>query len=514
MWASIRADHIVGHGVTRHPASMPQEDFDVIVFLCKKAREIARLALVAICVAAQLCAPAHADAQGPAAAGSARVSGTVFDSLDHRPLSDAIVQLIEAPPGGHSYATTSDSLGHFAIDSVVAGNYIVGFLHPLLDTLGISAPYDTVLVEERAAMRVALVVPGERLFERGICGDTAKKDSVGMIVGHVSDAATGAPMAGSAVTLEWQTLVFGSGGVHTEMRYMHGSTTGEGWFAMCGLSEDQYQMHAEKGARATGLIDVDIHAHDVARLSLLLGSDPSAQAPDSASRSGASLSGMVTSHDGHPLEGAQVVVDGSTVSATTDARGAFSLTGLPDGTRMAEARALGYEPVRVRVEPSRTEPRSVKIEMGKRVATLDAVTIYGKRSQRLRDLTGFADRQRKGFGRFITRQQIDERNALSACDLLRQVPGLNVMDDGTAGCTANIRGATTGVSAGSTRAGPHLCEPTIYLDNVPFGGTFSEFTHTVLPRDIMGIEVYTNSTEPPQFSGACGAIVVWTRTGA
>jgi hypothetical protein len=61
--------------------------------------------------------------------------------------------------------------------------------------------------------------------------------------------------------------------------------------------------------------------------------------------------------------------------------------------------------------------------------------------------------------------------------------------------------------------GPHLCEPTVYEDNIAFGGTFSEFARSVPPHDIMGIEVYTTATEPPQFPGACGVIVVWTRTG-
>ncbi|MDQ2768677.1 MAG: carboxypeptidase regulatory-like domain-containing protein [Gemmatimonadota bacterium] len=474
---------------------------------------IARRARFAICLAAAICAPSVVVAQAAGAPGSARVTGIVFDSLDNRPLGDATVQIIEAPPGRHSYAANSDSLGRFAIESVHAGNYIVGFLHPLLDTLGISAPYDSISVAESSAIRITLAVPGERLLVRAICGDAAKKDGGGMIVGHVSDAVTGAPLSGSAVTLEWPTLVFGSGGPHTETRSLHGSTTREGWFAMCGLSEDEYQLHAEKGARSTGLIDVAVRSHDIARLSLLLGAGPSAPAADSASRGGASLAGIVTAHDGHPLEGVQVVVDGSATSATTDARGAFALAGLPDGTRMAEARALGYEPVRVLVEPSRTERRSVTIAMGKRVNTLDAVTVFGKRSQRLRDLTGFAERKQKGFGRFITRQEIDERNVFSACDLLRRVPGVNVMDDGTTGCTANIRGATTGASPVGTRAAPHLCEPTVYEDNVPFGGTFSQFSRTVLPKDIMGIEVYTSATEPPQFFGACGVIVVWTRTG-
>ena len=321
-------------------------------------------------------------------------------------------------------------------------------------------------------------------------------------------------MPGSAVTLQWPALVFGSGGPHTETQTLRATTTREGWFAICGLHEDDYALHAEKGARATGLIEVAVRPHDVARLSLLLGGGAPAPERGSVAGGGAALSGIVRSSDGHPLEGAQVAVDGSAAIATTDARGAFALSGIPNGTRMAEARALGYEPTRVRVEPSRTEPRTVTIAMKKRVATLNEVTVFGRRTQRMRDLTGFAERRQRGFGRFMTREEIGERNVLSACDLLRHFAGVIVIDDGMMGCKVNIRGATSGASPVGMGAVPNLCQPTLYQDNVPYNGSLSELAHTVSPRDIMGIEVYTSATEPPQFPGLCGAIVVWTRTGA
>ena len=58
-----------------------------------------------------------------------------------------------------------------------------------------------------------------------------------------------------------------------------------------------------------------------------------------------------------------------------------------------------------------------------------------------------------------------------------------------------------------------LCEPKVYRDNLLFSGSLSEFSQSTSPHDIMGIEVYSTATEPPQFQGSCGVIVVWTRTG-
>jgi hypothetical protein len=176
-------------------------------------------------------------------------------------------------------------------------------------------------------------------------------------------------------------------------------------------------------------------------------------------------------------------------------------------------RALGYSPVRVSIEPSRAEPRTVAIVMGKRVETLDAVTVYGKAPPVRRDFTGFTERQKKGFGKFITESEIDEQHVLSVCDLLRRETGLVVQDEGMSACRVQIRGAVSGADAGGARAVPHPCEPTIYEDAIRFGGTVAEFTRTVPPHDIMGIEIYTAATQPAQFQGGCGSIVEWTRQG-
>jgi hypothetical protein len=159
---------------------------------------------------------------------------------------------------------------------------------------------------------------------------------------------------------------------------------------------------------------------------------------------------------------------------------------------------------------SRSEAKAVTITMSKQVATLDAVTVFGTRGRPLRDLTGFMDRKSHGFGHFITQKEIEQENAASTCELLRRVPEVDVRVVGGTGCTANIRGS----SSGGSSQGVHLCEPKVYRDNMPFSGTLSELSQSMSPHDIMGVEVYSTATEPPQFQGSCGVIVVWTRSGA
>ncbi len=463
-------------------------------------------------IAAMLAAlpPVRAQAQ------TARIDGVVFDSLRKQPLDGATVQLIEAPPGRGAYSATTDSLGKFRIEVVRAGQYITGILDPLLDTLGILAPYVSVTVTEGAAAHVALAIPSAARLTVAICAPAqatrvakAAADTTGTLVGHVYDVLTGAPAASSLIALVWPVLVIETHRMHRQTRQMHARTNEEGWFAICGLGAGDYQVRAESGVRNTGFVDFVLRPRDIARLSLVLGADSdSASVADTTVRAGrATIAGTVTA-GGHPVEGAQVVVDGSTVSATTDVRGTFSLAGLPDGTRMAEVRALGYAPTRVLVEPSRSERRSVAIVMDKRVNALDAVTVYGtSQSRHFNDINGFIQRQRGGFGKFLTRSQIDAVDANSVCDLLRRVNGIHVDENGITGCEVMVRGAVTGVGAGL-----RPCEPKVFLDGIQFGGTVGELARTVSPREIMGIEVYTTATEPPQFFGECGSVVVWTRS--
>src|SRR5262245_40298927 len=94
------------------------------------------------------------------AAAQAPVSGTVRDSLSRRPIAGAIVQLAaSARDNPLSRSTTSDSLGRFNFDDVPVGRYMVGFLHPLLDSLGIEPVVSEVEVVGHRSVRVALATP-------------------------------------------------------------------------------------------------------------------------------------------------------------------------------------------------------------------------------------------------------------------------------------------------------------------------------------------------------------------
>ncbi|MCU0636366.1 MAG: carboxypeptidase-like regulatory domain-containing protein, partial [Gemmatimonadaceae bacterium] len=89
----------------------------------------------------------------------AEVRGTVFDSLSSRPLAGALVQLAATDSLGSVLATvTSDSAGTFTLQGIARGRYRLGFFHPLLDSLGLTAALRELEVT-RDRVSVSLATP-------------------------------------------------------------------------------------------------------------------------------------------------------------------------------------------------------------------------------------------------------------------------------------------------------------------------------------------------------------------
>jgi hypothetical protein len=118
-------------------------------------------------------------------------------------------------------------------------------------------------------------------------------------------------------------------------------------------------------------------------------------------------------------------------------------------------------------------------------------------------LKGFYDRaQRRGFGYFITRDKIEQLRPFQVTDLLRTVPGLQVLPSMRA--FGNVVRTIEG------------CTPAVYLDGSRFPLMGESIDDLVNPMSLEGIEVYTHAAEvPAEFQGPfanCGVIALWTRT--
>lgn len=139
--------------------------------------------------------------------------------------------------------------------------------------------------------------------------------------------------------------------------------------------------------------------------------------------------------------------------------------------------------------------------------TLDSLTVIGRSAPPRRDeldREGFYDRERMGFGRFITAYDIQQRMAIQTSEIFRTIPGMTLIPTGG-----------TRYRLAVTRGGDN-CSPQVILDNMPINVT-DELDDLVKPQDIAGVEVYRGASEVPgRFLGNrnnCGLVVIWTKRG-
>jgi hypothetical protein len=123
-------------------------------------------------------------------------------------------------------------------------------------------------------------------------------------------------------------------------------------------------------------------------------------------------------------------------------------------------------------------------------------------------LSGFRDRAtRGGQGRYITRAQIDQRNAVRVRDVLFFVPEIRIEP---------VRDGGLVTERFLMRSLGELCAPTVYLDGLPvLTDDAFDIDALISPDAIEGVEIYSSHlTAPLELHvprNTCGIVAFWTR---
>ncbi len=454
-----------------------------------------------------------------ARAPGATVSGVVRDSIARTPLAGAWVQLVTTDSLTRFARTvTSDSLGRFTIGDVPDGRYALGFYHPMLDSLGVVLPPREVVVSRRRPVRADLATPSPARLRAAICGSPAgTAASAGGVVGGVArEARTGKAAAGVTVIGEWFEITFRRGGIDRRRPRLVVTTSENGWFFLCNVpSGGTMFLSAGRGADSTDLIEVQVPKEGFVRRELYLGFARSVVAVDTTLRTdtlalptrhllvgdGRLRGTVVTSEGSRPLAGAVVrIADGP--MTRTDDRGEWMLVDTPTGTRVLEARAVGYYPSRRAVDVV-PDAAPVRVALSTFTAMLDTVRILAERMADSRN-SGFEERRRTGTGRYLTARDLVRRGVIEVSDVFRNLPGVRTEYDETGALRITVRSAF----------GDH-CSPAFYFNGLPmFSLTAGELDNMAKPKNVRAIEIYDEVTTPLQFQLAmsgCGAIVIWTK---
>lgn len=458
-------------------------------------------------------AVAQQPAPAAAAAGAGAIVGTVRDSTAPGPLAGATVQLLDQANPSRTRSAVTGADGSYRIDSVAPGRWVVGFQHPRLDLLGIQPSMRLVEVAAGAPTRADLGIASTRTLVEGVCG-AGGGDAAGMVLGRVVDADTRMPLAGGTLALIWSEFVIDALGSRSVRRQRAVPTSESGNFAICEVPTDvPVILVAEHGSDASGYVEVQVPPRGLVGRELLVGRGAAAatvQAPPEVSgnmpvrRGSGRLVGQVRTSSGEPVARATVTLHGSLARDTTGDDGRFQLAELPAGSHTLEARGIGWLPQRLIVDLTSRTADTVVVTLTERVTTLATVNIAGRRPTTGSVMDGFLQRRRQGMGRFLTQEQIRDRNPFSVADLLRGIPGVRV--------ESNMFDQNIFI---------RNCAPHVWLDDNYLRDGAAMLSLLVRPEDVAGIEIYPSlSTTPAQFqrldnasgvSGGCGSVVIWTK---
>jgi TonB family protein len=187
----------------------------------------------------------------------------------------------------------------------------------------------------------------------------------------------------------------------------------------------------------------------------------------------------------------------------TGADGSFRIDGVRGAGDSLIVRRLGYRPDTIFLSRQVDVGAGLVVALEQVPLRLAPVRVAAGQRVYTGPFAAFHRRRDRGFGNFLTRDQIAARRAPRTSDLFRSVVNMNVERSGG----SNI-----------VRMRGRRCDPLVWFDGQPLVGGFPDLD-AISPESIEGIEIYSGvATIPPELmgprdAGGCGVIVVWTRHG-
>lgn len=198
-----------------------------------------------------------------------------------------------------------------------------------------------------------------------------------------------------------------------------------------------------------------------------------------------------------------------TAVGRTDSTGMFRADGLVSGDWHASVRRIGYNEAQVDLHLTDGD-NAFTVTVDPLAPMLNELNVVDKKHTSIRLADFEARKARSEPNAVITREQILKRDPLTVSQMLRSIPGVQVVDDFGTKIAIASRGAVP--SKGQTIA---ACPMRISVDGMmrPPGTTLDE----VVPKDIYGVEVYYGPARLPMQLATfrtdkwCGLIAIWTR---
>jgi len=218
-----------------------------------------------------------------------------------------------------------------------------------------------------------------------------------------------------------------------------------------------------------------------------------------------SIKGKVVDETNQPLPGASVSIDGTTLGATTDANGLYTIPGVNAGNYTLTAKFIGYVAVKKTITVGSTV-LTVDFDLKPESQNLNEVVVIGYGSARKKDLTGsVAQISAKDFNEGpVTTPEALITGKVSGVDITSNsgAPG--------AGSTIRIRGGAS-ISASN--------DPLIVIDGVPLSNSniagLDNQLASINPNDIESFTILKDASSTAIYGSRAsnGVIMITTKKG-
>jgi hypothetical protein len=477
--------------------------------------------VASLCCAMPLAAQDSTPAVAPTPMG--RIQGTIRESMRPRSVRDASITLARLDPEPSvSFGTRPDAKGHYQLDSLPAGRYMIQLTHQVLDSLELSLPTEEVNIVAGKTAEVPFSLPSSIALRDAVCRGLTLRKETGAVVGRVVDADDEHPLANADVAISWKELAVDRTTLRPTAEQHDGwvRTGPRGEYRICNVPTGSWVLiQIQYDGRAGNAVRVSVSGEEgvvVRNLSLSLASAPTLATLDSVGATvrgldaeptpedsasellltgNASVSGVVRGDQGRPLGDVEIRVVNARPTTRTDAVGHFTLNGLPAGTQLLAVRRIGYLIGDVAVELR--NGRSVRQDVSlRRVVSLDSIRVVAGRRNRFAD---FEYRRRNSpMGRFVTSREIDHQHPTEMGIFIQHLGGFQIVGVGP----------EARIYSTSARAGRPNCKEA----NVVVDGVDQATVNFVPPSDIAAMEVYAEAASAPgQYRAECGLILIWTK---
>ena len=451
-----------------------------------------------------------------------RLEGTVSERIPSRSLGAVSVSVARLDTETVARSATPDGKGHYRIEPLAPGRYLVQVTAPVLDSLELALPSRELRVAAGESVRSDFELPFGSTLRDAVCAGLTLDKGKAVVAGRAIDADTDAPIAGGDVVVSWSALAVdkASRAIASQDHAARVRTGARGEYRLCGVPTDTWLtvqlQHSGRGGAALKVSVTEEEGAVVRNLSLSGSSAATLAALDSAERAEpapggdstaaelgltgtAAVSGIVRGPGGQPLANAEVRVRDAAASALTNETGHFVLSRLPAGTQVMLVRHLGYELTEIPVELRSGRSVTHDIQLV-RAVSLDSIRVVALRSM----YSEFEyDRHAYFLGKFLTLDDIEKKKPTDVSDMFATLGGFRVMGHGPNAIVRSEIAKFAHPGCGAVR---------VVIDGVE-GAAIND----VRPSEVAGIEAYRMGDFAPAayaVRGGCGVVIVWTKASA